>query len=308
MFTRRRFRSSWRPIGFLLPAILLLAGPARGWQGPGRDPGPPALRVDFIAVGHGDAVLITSPTGKTVLIDGGLAEAGDTVAAFVRSRTQAPLDLVMLTHRHADHLGGLATVISRQGARAFMDAVVPHPSPAYAALIKLLEDRHIPVREAVCGRTIDLGGDARLVLLTPPEPLITGSRSDVNANSLVARLEHGKIRMLLTGDAEAVTESWLLDAGADVRADVLKLAHHGSRYSSTARFLQAVAPRVVVASCGPAGRSGDLHAETLARVGELHARLYRTDLDGRVTVTSDGHDISVDTEQGSGPVPPGRSR
>lgn len=263
--------------------------------------------MDFVAVGHGDAVLITSPTGKTVLIDGGLAEAGETVAAFVRSRTGAPIDLVMLTHRHADHLGGLATVIAQQGARAFMDAVYPHPSPAYAALIKLLEERHIPVREATRGRTIDLGGDTRLVLLTPPEPLITGSRSDVNANSVVARLEHGRVRMLLTGDAEAVTESWLLDSGADVRADVLKLAHHGSRYSSTARFLHAVSPRVVVVSCGPAGHSGDLRPETLARVGDIGAHVYRTDIDGRVTVFSDGRDISVETQQSSRQQPLGRA-
>lgn len=268
---------------------------ARGKTG-GPPPGPPRVRVDFIDVGHGDAILITSPTGKTVLIDGGLAEAGDTVAAFVRARGEAPLDLVLLTHRHADHLGGLARVIAAQGARSFMDAAFPHPTPAYDRLIRLLEQRRIPVLEAKRGRAIDLGGGARLTLLTPPEPLIVGSRSDPNANSLVTRLDFGTQRMLLTGDAEAVTEAWLLDTRSDLRADLLKLAHHGSRYSSTADFLRAVAPRIAVASCGPPGEPGHLTDETRARVTAMGARLYRTDVDGNITAWSDGRDITVETQ------------
>ncbi len=255
------------------------------------------LRVDFVDVGHGDAVLITSPTGKTALIDGGFADAGPRVAAFVRSRTRAPIDLVLLTHRHADHLGGLATVIGRQGARLFMDAVFPHPSPAYSALIRLLEERRIPIRKAERGRTIDLGGGARLVLLTPPDPLITGSRSDPNANSVVARLEFGQVRFLLTGDAESVTESWLLKANADVRADVLKLAHHGSRYSSTLRFLKAVSPRVAIASSGPLDQTGGIHSDTVTRVGKIGAALYRTDVDGNIGVWTDGIEIKVEAQK-----------
>jgi competence protein ComEC len=254
------------------------------------------MRVDFIDVGHGDAILITSPAGKTVLIDGGLPEAGQRVAAFVQARSKMPLDLVVLTHRHADHLGGLAVVVARQGARAFMDAPFPHPSPAYDNLLRVLEDRHVPIREAQRGREIDLGGGARLVLLTPPAPLITGSRSDVNANSVVARLELGHVRMLLTGDAEAVTEDWLLDSKVDLRADVLKLAHHGGKYSSTARFLRAVSPRIAVASAGPGERSGTLQPETAARVEKGGARLYRTDQDGNITVWTDGREVQVVTQ------------
>ena len=252
------------------------------------------LRIDFLDVGHGDAILITSPTGKTVLVDGGMPNAGPRVAAFVRSRTNAPIDLVILTHRHADHLGGLATVISRQGARAFMDAVFPHPSPGYDKLMRVLHERQIPVREAQRGRAVDLGGGARLVLLTPPEPLISGSRSDVNANSLVARLELGQVRVLLTGDAEAVTEDWLLRSKVDLRADVLKLAHHGGRHSSTARFLRAVSPRIAVASAGPGQRSGTLQPQTEARVHSAGARLYRTDQDGNITVWTDGRAVRVE--------------
>jgi competence protein ComEC len=292
--TRRIFAS------IAVVAIAIFCRPAPGGLSlrPAMSSG--RLRVDFVSVGHGDAILVTSPVGKTVLIDGGLAQTGDTVAAFVRSRTAAPLDLVLLTHRHADHLGGLAEVISRQGTSAFMDAAFAHPSPAYDALIRLLERRHVRVLQAQRGRIIDLGGNATMILLTPPDPLITGSRSDANANSLVARLEFGRVRILLTGDAEAVTESWLLAAKADLRADVLKLAHHGSRHSSTTAFLLAVAPRVAIASSGPMTGPGHIHPETLIRVANVGARLYRTDRDGSITVVSDGKNVEVEAENRPG--------
>lgn len=301
-------RHRWSPtsLPLLMPAVLvvaLLGCGARTAPPAERQPLPPTvlarapeLRVDFLDVGHGDAILITSPAGKTVLIDGGGREAGGRVATFIRRRTREPIDLVMLTHRHADHLGGLAEVISRQGARAFMDAVFAHPSPAYDHLIQVLERAQVPVREAVRGREIDLGGGARLVLLTPPDPLIEGSRSDANANSLVSRLELGRVRLLLTGDAEATTESWLVESRADVRADVLKLSHHGSKHSSTAAFLRAVSPRIAVATAGPGERSGTLQPETEARVAAVGARLYRTDRDGNITLWTDGRDVRVEVE------------
>ena len=166
-------------------------------------------------------------------------------------------------------------------------------------MMRLLDQRRIPVRTAQRGRTIDLGGGARLVLLTPPEPPITGSRSDVNANSVVTRLEWGSSRVLLTGDAEAVTEDWLMETGADVRADVLKLAHHGSRHSSKARFLRAVSARVAIASSGPASQPGGgrIHPETIRRVDDTGARLYRTDIDGTITVWIDPAGIRVETQK-----------
>jgi len=277
------------------------AGPVRSASTVGTG-APARLTVDFIDVGHGDAILVTSPAGKRVLVDGGRGESGAAVAAFIRARSVAPLDLVVLTHRHADHLGGLAAVIAAPGARLFLDAATPegtraHASPAYTRLIALLAEHGIPVREARRGRSVDLGGGAVLVLLTPPEPPIAGSRSDVNANSVVARLELGQVRMLLTGDAEAVTEDWLLDSGADVRADVLKLAHHGSAYSSSPRFLAAVHARLAVASCGPVGHVGQLDPGTAARVERTGARLYRTDLDGTIEVSTDGRDLRVETER-----------
>src|SRR6188508_2128658 len=104
------------------------------------------LRIDFIAVGQGDAALVTSPTGKTVLIDGGPRASAEALTAFLRGHVKAPIDLVLLTHRHDDHFGGLKQVAQTFGIRLFMDAPIEHPGSAYAALLRTLHERKVPVR------------------------------------------------------------------------------------------------------------------------------------------------------------------
>ncbi|HVZ87461.1 MAG TPA: ComEC/Rec2 family competence protein [Polyangia bacterium] len=278
-------------LGLLLvvapPSVLAKGGPSE------------RLTVDFIAVGQGDAALITSPAGKTVLIDGGPHESEADLVAFLHRRHTGPIDLVLLTHRHADHLGGLAAVVRSIGARMFMDATFPHPSPAYAELLETLQAAHVSVHNAERGRTVDLGGGAILTLLGPPEPAITGSRSDVNANSVVARLDFGRVGFLFAGDAEAKTEDWLLRAGLPLRAQVLKVAHHGSRYSSTARFLRAVRPSLAVISVGARNDYGHPAERTIEALGRLPAQVLRTDRDGTITVESDGAHLDVRTTSGN---------
>ena len=253
------------------------------------------LRVDFIAVGQGDAALITSPTGKTVLIDGGPPEGAAALVAYLKSRAVGPLDLVILTHRHADHLGGLAAVVRDVGARPFMDAPFPHPTALYGTLMKALAARQVPVREAVRDRVIDLGGEATLRLLTPPEPVLRGTRSDVNSNSVLVRLDYHQASILFAADAEASTERWLLSARAPLRARVLKVAHHGSQHSSTAAFLRAVAPQIGIISAGTANKYGHPEVEAVDRLQTIGARVFRTDQDGTISLRTDGIQIEITT-------------
>jgi beta-lactamase superfamily II metal-dependent hydrolase len=274
----------------ILLAVALSAAP------PARAAG--TLRIDFIDVGQGDAALITSPTGKTVLVDGGPSQAARALNTFLDAETDRPLDLILLSHRHEDHLGGLVAAVHHRGARLFLDAPVPHPGPAYTALMHELDDRQVVVRQATRGRRIDLGGGALMTLLGPPDPPITGSRSDVNANSVVARLSYRKFAVLFTGDAEAPTEQWLLAAGAPVHATVLKVAHHGSRYASRVGFLRQVGAQVAVVSVGARNEYHHPAPETLEHLARSGAHVYRTDVDGTVTLETDGTTLRLHTTHG----------
>ena len=275
----------------LIPLVAGLASAGIGWAAP-------PLRIDFVDVGQGDAALITSPAGKTVLVDGGPRKSARALTAFLARHTRGPIDLVLLSHRHEDHVGGLPAAIRQVGARQFMDAVEPHESAAYTALMRTLDAQGIPVRQATRGRAIDLGGGVRMVLLGPPEPVIHGSRSDVNANSVVVRLTFGAFSALFTGDAEAPTEAWLLASGAPLQASVLKVAHHGSQYSSGPEFLRAVGARIAVVSAGRVNEYGHPSDETLQRLAAGGAAVYRTDRDGDVTIETDGSSIELRTAEG----------
>ena len=281
-------------LAILLLVVLLPSSPARAAG---------TLRVDFIDVGQGDAALVTSPAGKTVLIDGGPHRSAPALTRFLRARIHGPLDLILLSHRHEDHLGGLPAVVEQIGTRLFLDAPVSHAGPAYTALMRALEERQVPVRQATRGRKIDLGGGAVLTLIGPPDPPITGSRSDVNANSVVARLTFGTFAVLFAGDAEAVTEDWLQTCGATISAPVLKVAHHGSRYASRVGFLRAVGAQVAIVSVGAGNGYHHPAAQTLEHLARGGARIYRTDVDGDVTLRTDGTTMHVSTSQGDqGPL------
>jgi beta-lactamase superfamily II metal-dependent hydrolase len=287
--TRRRWLS-W----LLLAAVL--AGAPHATAAPALAPAP--LRVDFISVGQGDAALVTSPTGKVVLIDGGPREAGPALTAALRAHHVDAIDLVVLTHPHEDHLGGLITIVRTFPVRMFMDAGFRHQSGVYNELLETLDARKVSVRKAERNRTIDLGGGATITLLSPPDPPIAHSRSDVNANSVVVRLDYREVGVLFAADAEPQTERWLLASGARLPAQVLKVAHHGGRYSSTAKFLRAVSPQAAVISVGEVNEYGHPTPEAIGRLERAHARVFRTDQDGTVTLETDGARIQVTTAHG----------
>lgn len=262
-----------------------------------EEPAPRELSVYFVDVGQGDATLIRSPGGKTVLLDAGGPAAGSAVRAHLARLGVERIDLAISSHPHLDHLGGMLEVLEAYPPAMFLDPAVVHPLPQYDRLLGWLESAAIPVRTARGGRTITLEEGIRLSLLWPSEPLLTGTRSDVNANSVVALLTFGEVSFLLAADAEAVTEKHLLAAKPPLplQATVLKVAHHGGRHSTTARWLDRVKPQFAVISCGAVNGYGHPHPETLARLENRRIRVFRTDRDGDVIARTDGSTLRWET-------------
>ena len=295
----------------LFSLLLVLLTASVGLAQPTPPPAPAAkpLTVYFFDVGQGDAALIVSPTGKTVLIDGGPPEAGEHLARRVRQLVSAPLDLVILTHPHLDHLGSLKDAIQAVGAKRYMDPGFDHPSAAYRNLLEFVGKEVGQVMTPQPNPqapdtllTIGLGEGVTLTIhwpRHPREPFLQKSRSDANSNSIVARLTYGNTAFLFTGDAEADTEAKLLSKRADYTATVLKVAHHGGKHSSTQAFLEAVKPKAAVISSRTGNEYGHPTPETLERLESVGAHIFRTDLGGEIKAVSNGTTVTLQAEQGN---------
>ena len=266
----------------------------------------PRLHVDALDVGQADCILVRAPGMHAMLIDGGgkLERAGNTVVAQpigdrVATRTVMPfllrhwvlhLDAIVLTHPHGDHAGGLPVILARERVGALWDSAQLYGGPAYQRALDVVREHHIVWRRALRGESFELGSTTHVRILAPELPLITGTSSDINNNSVVLRVEFGRTAILLTGDAQAEAEARLLSHGsANLHADVLKVGHHGSAYSSTPEFLAVVRPRIAIISCGRHNVFGHPSSRTLAALDIVRAHVYRTDLDGGVRLSSDGN-------------------
>ena len=251
---------------------------------PARNAG--ELRIDFLDIGQGDAILITAPTGEQMLIDGGPSgielarQLSDVMAHWDRT-----IDVVVLTHPQEDHMGGLPELLDRFGvARQVIGGRVND-----TATFRTLQGRVRTPQATVAGDTITLG-ELTFDVLWPPAGY---SGEDLNDASVVMRLRYGDVTLLLTGDIQAEAQASLV-AQESVSATLLKVPHHGSR-TSDPDFLASVAPSIAAIQAGRDNRFGHPHKETLAALAG--ARILRTDVHGRITIRTDGSTIRLSTER-----------
>jgi len=319
-------------------AVLLavaLAGAFVGWkyvlpwwrtQPPPASGGELTIRILDVGPINGDSILISSPAGKTVLIDAGDTTKGKAVVEALKRNNIQQLDYFIATHPHPDHIGGATEVFKAVKVLNVIDngqppSVPPQPPATPAkqkqapakphqpanrrsgkstSLTQFYDDYKAAVsssgaqyQTAKPGTKLDLGGGALLTILAPSEPLFTKDKmstggNEANANSIVARLDYGSFSMLLAGDAEEQTEHRLLTKELELQTKVLKVSHHGSKYATSKDFLNRVKPEVAIVSCGAWNRYGHPSQAVLDRLKAANVKLYRTDLQGEITITTRG--------------------
>ena len=285
------------------------------------------LQVHVLDVGpiEGDSILIISPAGKSVLIDAGDAGKGKVVLDALKRYKVERLDYFIATHPHPDHIGAADEVLSGIKVANVIDngvdlstpapvapakpkkgkAVAPPPPPPKKSKTKgvnnffdeyrdALKQNGAQYEKAAPGKKYDLGGGAILTVLAPSEPFFTKDQmktggNDINANSIVLRLDYGDFSMLFMGDAEAQTEERLLGkSDLDLKTNVIKIGHHGSKYATSENFLKRVQPEAAIISDGAWNRYGHPAQSALDRLKAANAKVWRTDLQGEVTITTKG--------------------
>jgi beta-lactamase superfamily II metal-dependent hydrolase len=277
---------------------------------PGPQLPPPSgdeLSIHVLDVGQGDSILIIAPGGKTALVDASVPGSGKKILAALGRYGVDHIDLLVTTHAHADHIGGADEVIKGTKVFKVLDSKVPNTTKNYEDFLDAIEARIENPQDnfitAAPGQTFDLGSGALISVLAPIQPLFTKDQlrsggNEPNANSVVTRLDYGEFSILLTGDAEAQTEERMMQGGARLAAKVLKVGHHGSKYATSTDFLRQAKFKDAIISCGADNRYGHPSQEVLDRLRAANVKIYRTDLQGEITIKTRGaEDYRIETER-----------
>lgn len=251
------------------------------------------LEVYFFDVGQGDSELIRLPGGENILIDAGTSSTEDELVGELRSLGAETLDLVVATHPHADHIGGMAAVIDAFDVRqVVMPRISESDTPTtktYENLLQSIADKGLTIMPAEPGDELLSSGGAVLTVLAPNGE----DYGDLNNYSVVLRLTYGEDSFLFTGDAEEASEEEMLSLDWPLTATVLKCGHHGSETSTSPAFLDAVSPQYAVISCGVDNDYGHPDAVTLEKLEAAGAEVFRTDLQGTILASTDGSGVTM---------------
>ncbi len=264
------------------------------------------LELHVLDVGQGDALALRTPRGRWVVIDAGRRwDGGDagrrTVVPYLR-RLGGDVAMFVLTHAHDDHAGGAASVVEALHPAQWWEPAFVTGSEGYRRALEAVRKTSVPWHRVAPGDKLDIDG-VRFDVLAPDSSW-TAAQSDANETSVVIRVSFGAVAFMLTGDAEASEEQWLVRHAAKLGADVLKLGHHGSKTSSSAPFLDAVSPVLGIVSVGADNTYGHPSPETIQAFAQRRIPLLRTDREGGIVVSTDGRMITVRTRRDEYQVDP----
>ncbi len=253
------------------------------------------LIVKVLDIGQGDAILIRA-SGQNILVDTGDIATRDKLVAYIKKEGITTIDKVIITHPHADHLGGMPGVIENFKVGQIYDSGKTATTSLYRQYMSAVDKKKIPFTVVAPGSEVAIGTDMKLKFLAPDKSLLAGA--EVNNSSVVAKLMYNKFSMLLTGDAEKESEALMLKKYAgDLKSNVLKVGHHGSNTSSSPEFLKAVQPEVAIISLGANNDYHHPHPSILKRFAAAKLKVYRTDANGTVTITSNGKTYEIAKEK-----------
>ena len=256
------------------------------------------LKAYFLDVGQGDSSVILFKD-KVILIDSGEVDQGDRVVSYLEKLGVRKIDLLVATHPHSDHIGGMEKVLAHFPVDRVLDSGLLSTSTLYEHFLDTVDKKGIPYSVAEQGQSIDPDPSLHILVLSPPKERIG---DDLNTNSIVLRISYGTVNLLYTGDATKSAEDVMEKTGYPLDAQILKVGHHGSSGSSSAAFLDRMHPEVAVISVGKDNDYGHPHTETLERLKTAGPLVFRTDLNGTILVESDGSTYSVITEKDGGNI------
>lgn len=252
------------------------------------------LKVHFIDVGQADSILIQTPDGKSMLIDAGNNADGQAVVSYLKGQGVSKIDILVGTHPHEDHIGGMDNVINSFEIGQIYMPKVSHTTKTYEDVLTAISRKGLKITSPTPGSTFSLG-EVRFTILAPN----SSTYEDMNDYSIVLKMEYGNTSFLFTGDAEQVSENEIIAKGYNLKADVLKVGHHGSSSSTSQAFLDKVSPKYAVIMVGSDNNYGHPHKETMDKLEAKGIPVYRTDENGTIVATSDGNNITFNTQPGS---------
>lgn len=254
------------------------------------------LEVSFIDVGQGDAIFIKTPEKHQILIDFGSGQGINDLNKKIPWWNKK-IDLIIITHPHDDHIIGLIQIIKNYKIKNIMYTGIVYDSPAYLELLEEIEKKNIPLLVPQENQSIKLGKNCDLNIIFPWENFYNKEIDNLNNSSIISQLNCQNSKFLFMGDAEEEVENKLLEKNMDIKSDILKIGHHGSITSSQQEFLEKIAPQMAIIMVGKNNKFNHPSLRILKRLEKLKIKTLRTDLNGTITIISDGKNIYEEINQ-----------